>query len=146
MIRVIPFSFEHVDIFEQSEADIARYGVLTSESPLPLAEYGIGFTGIYDGRILIMGAVMQTTEHTGKCWTVVSKHAAGHAAMLLKQTKELLENIMDDMKLHRLETSNLAEAEEHHQWCKMLGFVQEGEMPYYDDKKRTYIRFAKLRG
>lgn len=146
MIRAIPFDFEHVDIFEQTDEDIERYGKLTSESPLPMAEYGNAFTGVYDGRILIMGGILQTTEHTAKCWTLVSRHAAKYGTLVFYQTKKLLENMMDDMKLHRLETSNLKDAHEHHRWCRLLGFRAEGEMQNYDDKKRTYIRFAKLRG
>lgn len=145
MMRAIPFDFEHLDIFEQSDEDIERYGKLTSESPIPMAEYGVGFTGIYDGRILIMGGIMPVSVHTGKCWTMVSKHAREHGEMVFRQTRRQLENMMEDMKLHRLETSNLADAVEQHRWCRLLGFVMEGEMPYYDDRKRTYIRFAKLR-
>ena len=146
MIRAIPFDFEHLDIFEQSDADIERYGVITSESPIPMAEYGNGFTGVFDGRILIVGGIMQATEHTGKCWTMVSKHAKKYGLPVFYQTRALLERMMTDMHLHRLETSNLKDAHDHHRWCRLLGFHAEGEMPYYDDKKRTYIRFAKLRG
>lgn len=146
MMRLIPFDFEHLDIFEQADADIARYGVITSESPLLMTQFSVGFTGIIEGRIVIVGGVTPVTEHTGKCWTLISKHAAGHGVRIVAKTKECLDSMMTDMRLHRLETSNLKEAEEHHKWCKMLGFVEEGEMPYYDDKKRTYIRFAKLRG
>lgn len=146
MMRVIPFDFAHVDIFEQTDDDIANYGKMDSKSPNPLAEYGIAFSGVHEGRVLIMGGVMQQSEHTAKGWTMISKHAAQYGVKVFFQTKTVIENIMDDMKLHRLETANLACAEYQHRWCELLGFVREGEMPYYDDKKRTYIRFAKLRG
>lgn len=145
-MRVIPFSFEHLDIFEQSDADIARYGKMTSETAIPMAEYGVAFTGVYDGRVLIMGGIMATGLHTGKCWTMLSKHAPKHGSKVYYATRRLLNQMMDDMKLHRLETSNLWDAYEQHHWCRLLGFVAEGEMPYYDDQKRTYIRMAKLRG
>lgn len=146
MIRVIPFGFDHLDVFEQSDSDLQRYGKLTSESPLPQAEYGAAYTGVMDGRILIVGGVLHTSEHTGKCWTMISKYAHLYGKRVFYQTKGLLEQLMADMKLHRLETSNLKDADDHHRWCRLLGFQAEGEMPYYDDKKRTYIRFAKLRG
>lgn len=146
MMRVIPFDFDHVDIFEQTPEDVALFGLMTSESPNPMAEHGIAFTAIEDGRILVMGGILQTSAHTGKCWTAISKYAQLHGANVFRQTKQHLENMMEDMRLHRLETANLKEAETHHRWCKLLGFTEEGEMPCYDDKKRTWVRYAKLRG
>jgi hypothetical protein len=146
MMRIIPFDFEHVDIFEQSPEDIERYGLMTSESPMPMAEYGQAFTGIHDGRVLIMGGIMLTSERTAKCWTIVSKHAKNYGVLVFHQTRRLLENMMDDMKLHRLETANLKDAHEHHRWCRLLGFKAEGDMPMYDDQKRTWVRFGKVRG
>lgn len=146
MMRVIPFDFDHVDIFEQTPEDIEHFGKITSESPNPMAEHGTGFTAIADGRIIIMGGILQTSLHTGKCWTMVSRYAKEYGAEVLRKTKEQLENMMQDMNLHRLETSNLKEAEAHHRWCNLLGFTEEGEMPCYDDQKRTWVRFAKIRG
>lgn len=142
-INLIPYEFAHMDIFEQAPEDIERYGKFTSETPNPMAEYGTCFTAIYDGRILVVGGVLHTSLHTGKCWTMLSIHAKKHGLRLVRAAKIQLENMMRDMGLHRLETANLIDAVEHHKWCKLLGFRDEGEMRYYDDQKRTYIRFAK---
>lgn len=146
MMRVIPFDFEHLDLFEQRDDDVARYGKKDSSSAIPLAQHGTAFTGIYDGRILVMGGIMLTSNHTGKCWTMVSKYAAEYGAMVFRATKRMIDMMMADMHLHRLETVNLKDAPDQLRWCKLLGFVEEGEMPYYDDEKRTHIRMAKIRG
>ena len=144
MIKIISYDPAHLDLFEQTEKDIERYGKFHSKMENALADYGITFTAVLDGRILCIGGILQVSVHTGKCWTIVSKHASGHGIKLLKVIKNQLESMMEDMNLFRVETSNLKEATEYHKWCRLLGFKEEGEMPYYDDKKRTHIRFSKI--
>jgi hypothetical protein len=144
MLKVVPYIAEHLDMFEQRECDIERYGKYTSETQFALADYGTTFTVMYDGRIVLLGGILQTSLHTGKCWTMISKYAQACGATLFWQLKRHMESMMQDMRLHRIDTANIKEATDHHRWCKLLGFVQEGEMPLYDDQKRTYIRFAKF--
>ncbi len=143
MIRLIPYEAAHMDLFKQSESDVERYGVISSEMANPMAEHGVCFTAILDGRILVVGGVLQMTNHTGHCWTMVSEYAKGNGAAILRVAKTQLESMMRDMGLHRVETANLKTATAQHKWCKLLGFVEEGPLKYYDDKKRDYIRFAK---
>lgn len=144
MIKLIPYEPEHMDLFEQTEEDIARYGVYDSKTPNPMAEYGTCFTAIADGRIVVVGGILQMSTHTGKCWTMVSKHASKCGISVFRMVKNQLEAMMQAMKMHRVETANIETAEEHHKWCRLLGFQQEGKMKYYDDEGRTYIRFAKF--
>jgi len=143
MIKLIPYDAAHMDLLKQSDQDIERYGKISSEMSNPMAEHGVCFTAILDGRILVVGGILQTTNNTGHCWTMVSEYAEGHSIAVLRVVKTQLENMMRDMRLHRVETANLKDATEHHKWCKLLGFHNEGVLRYYDDKKRDYIRFAK---
>ncbi len=133
-----------MDLFDQTESDIERYGKISSEMSNPMAEHGVCFTAIKDGRILVVGGILQATNHTGHCWTMLSKHAEGAGISVLRVVKCQLEGMMRSMQIHRVETSNLKDAEQHHKWCELLGFRKEGEMRYYDDDKRDYIRFAKI--
>lgn len=143
MIELIPYDSAHMDIFKQTPDDVERYGKVSSEMVNPMAENGVCFTAISDGRILVVGGVLQTTQHTGYCWTMVSEYARGQGLSLIRTTKNQLEAMMEGMKLHRVETSNIKGSDEQNLWCKLLGFQNEGVMRYYDDKKRDYIRFAK---
>ena len=146
MIDLIPYDAAHMDLFEQSDDDIERYGEINKEMSLPMAEHGTCFTAIKDGRILCVGGVLQVSKHTGHCWTMVSVHAKDHGKAVLHCVKTQLETMMRSMGLHRVETSNLFNATDHHKWCRALGFKEEGVMMYYDDKGRHYKRFAKFSG
>lgn len=143
-IRMIPYEPEHLDLFEQTDFDREAYGEMKSDTPNPMADYGESFTLIIDGRVMVVGGIMAQSAHTGRCWTMFSAYAQGHAISLLRNVKAQMENMMQTMGLHRIETANLAHAEHHHKWCRLLGFKNEGLMLQYDDKKRDYIRFAKV--
>lgn len=144
MMQMVKYDAAHMDIFVQKPKDIEYYGRFTSETENPMAEYGTCFTAIKDGRVLVVGGVLQTSVHTAKCWTMVSRYAPEYGLEVFRLVKKQLEAMMETMQLYRVETANIKEAEEHHKWCRLLGFKAEGEMPMYDDRKRTYIRFAKL--
>lgn len=144
MIRLVPFDRAHLDLFEAKEADIERYGDISKKMDNPLADHGICFTAIADGRILVVGGILVATLHTGYGWTFVSKHASQYGLRVFRTVKRQLESMMHDLQLHRIETANLKDATEHHRWSGLLGFVEEGPLWQYDDQKRDYIRFAKL--
>lgn len=143
-MRMIPFHREHLNLIQPKDADIERYGKIDADMENPVIEYGVNFTLIEDGRILGCGGILPTTHGVGSCYTLISRYAHMYGMKVFRITKKQLENIMKDFNLHRVETANLADAEDHHRWCKLLGFVDEGALMKYDNKKRDYRRFAKL--
>ena len=145
MTKLLPYDSAHLDLFEQLPEDIKRFGKYDSQTPFPLGEYGTNFTAVANGQILVVGGVLQMSLRTGKCWTMLSKYGKQKPIAAFLTVKKQLESLMETMNLHRVETANLKEATEHHEWCRLLGFVEEGEMPLYDDQGRTYIGFAKYR-
>lgn len=144
MMKLIPYDEAHVDLLELTEADQVRYGDVNKFMDNPLAKYGTNFTCIGDGRILVVGGIFQASVHTGYGWTMVSKFAPAAGRKVFYLVKKQLEAMMADMVIHRIETANLKDATEHHRWCRLLGFVEEGPLWQYDDQKRDYVRFAKL--
>jgi RimJ/RimL family protein N-acetyltransferase len=145
MIKAIAYNPAHLDIIEMSADDILRYGELDSQSPHPMGDMGVGFSGVIDGRIVCMGGILQISQHTGICWTIISKYAGNYGLQVPREIKRQLDRMMADMRLHRVETANLVDAHTHHRWCQFMGFENEGVMRYYDDQGRDYYRFAKYR-
>jgi RimJ/RimL family protein N-acetyltransferase len=144
MIKLLPYDKTHLDLLVLSDEDKARYGDVSQFMQNPLADHGICFTAVADGRVLVVGGILMVTLHTGYGWTILSKYAPSYGLAVFRTVKRQLETMMRDLKLHRIETANLADAIEHHRWCELLGFRQEGILWQYDDEKRDYLRFAKL--
>lgn len=141
---MLPFSKAHLALLDPREEDIARYGQIDEFMNNPLADEGICFTAVADGRVLVVGGILMVSMHTAYGWTIIGRHAFKHGRAVFYAVKQQLESIMRDFELHRVETSNLADAKDHHRWSKLLGFEEEGPLWQYDDQGRDYIRFAKL--
>jgi hypothetical protein len=146
MIKFLPYHAGHLDLLNAKPEDLERYGIINSGMKNALADNGISFTVVADGRVLLVGGIMLYTEKTGYGWTIVGQYAKDYGIGIFRAVKKHLESMMDDLQLHRIETSNLKDATDHHKWCRLLGFVEEGPLSCYDDLGRDYIRFAKTRG
>jgi hypothetical protein len=146
MIKVFPYHKKHLDLFEQRPEDVAFYGEMSSDHSPVIFDYGQCFTVVNDGRIVLIGGILEVSAHTGKCSTILSIYAQDCILELIKKLRDHTDAMMESMMLHRIETSSPKESEEQRKWCKLLGFKEEGEMPFYDDKGRTYVRLAKTTG
>lgn len=142
-LEIISFDSAHMALFRFRDDDIQNYGKMQHEIFKDFMEQGLSFTAMFEGRILIVGGVVQTTSKTGYCWTIVSEYAKDHPEAVFHTTRRYLNRMMKDMGLHRVETANIKEAKDHHRWCELLGFKNEGVMRYYDEQGRDYVRFAK---
>lgn len=144
MIKLIPYAPAHMDILTPTAADLERYGELSSKIDNPLADHGISFTGLADGRVLFVCGILPVSRHTGFAWSIIGQHAPAHGLRVFRAIKRQMETMMETLTLHRVETANLVGATQHHRWCELLGFREEGPLWQYDDQGRDYIRFAKL--
>lgn len=144
MIDLIPFKQSHLDLFVACDEDIERYGDLIQKMDTDLPDAGFTFTAVADGRVLVVGGVVPYTMHTGYGWTFVSKYAEQYGISVFRVVKQQLEAMMRHLKLHRVETANLLDAERHRRWCRLLGFEEEGVLRKYDEEGRDYIRMAKI--
>jgi RimJ/RimL family protein N-acetyltransferase len=144
-IKLIPFNPAHIELLSPTQADIDRYGGdINDFMDSPLLSSGICFTAVSGGRILVVGGILLVSKHTGYGWTIVGSYASGYGMEIVRTAKSQIENMMRDLRLHRLETANLVDATEHMRWCRLLGFAEEGILRQYDDKGRDYVRMAKL--
>lgn len=146
-MHLIPFSFEHLELFDWREEERGRYDTgseftrrlcLAAEDP----EVFRAHTLVHDGRILVVGGVFKVSEKTGRAWTIFSRHAGVMPLSAARRVRREFKEIVAALGLHRVETLNLADRAAHHKWCEWLGFVFEGRAPKYDDAGRDYARYG----
>lgn len=142
MIEIIQYKNAHLDLIQIKERDRETYDEIKARD---MENNSVSFTGIHDGRVLIVGGIVPITEYCGYCWTLLSRHVDSLVMETSRAVKKKLEEMMDGMGFHRVQTASLQDAFDQHRWCKMLGFIEEGPLHKNDEKKRDYIRFAKLR-
>lgn len=141
------FCFEHLDLFAWRDEDLETYGARSElvDVLISAAEKGECWTGIYDGRIVVIGGVLPYTEKTGYCFTIFSEHADRHRTATARATRRMFESMVDTMGLHRIVTYNRIGAHEHNKWCEWLGFKREGVVEKFDDAGNDYVQYALVR-
>lgn len=140
-MKMIPFQFEHLDLFAWRDEDYKTYNVGSELlEALRKAELDC-WTVIGDGRILAFGGMIPRSSKTGYTFTALSKYATPAIGRLVKRQLQMM---MRDMGLHRLVTYNRSEAKGHHRWCEWLGFRWECEVEKFDDEGNNYYQYGMV--
>lgn len=146
-MQLLPFKFEHFELFEWRPEEAALYNTDSefTRAIINAAENGECYTAVHDGRIVWIGGVMKMSKKTGYCFTIFSKYSDTCAIEAARTIKRMIYRMMDDMGLHRLVTYNLDGMALHHRWCEWLGFEYGGLDRKFDDEGRDYFRYALVR-
>jgi RimJ/RimL family protein N-acetyltransferase len=141
------FCFEHLDLFAWREDDLKTYGSRSEITDIltRAAEQGDFWTGVYQGRIVVIGGIVAHTKKTGHCFTLFSEYADQNKIGAARTVKRMFEAMLKAMELHRVVTYNRIGAAEHHKWCEWLGFELEGTVEKFDDDGNNYLQYALIR-
>lgn len=151
MVELIPFQFEHFELFAWRAEDKETYGVdseLISSLVGAEGKNAECWTAVEDGRIVCIGGVIRVTKRTGHCFTVFSKYATAEKVGTARTVRRMFLAIVREMELHRVVTYNRVGAGQHDKWCKWLGFKLETPEPIrkFDDKGNDYYQYALVMG
>lgn len=138
------FCFEHLDLFAWREDDYKTYNINSEfiQAFVKAGDNGEIYTATCDGRILVIGGIIKTSEKTGYCFTMFSKYAGKYGTSAARTVRRMFERMREDMGLHRLTTYNRIGAEDHNRWCEWLGFEKEGVVRKFDDEGNDYIQYG----
>lgn len=99
----------------------------------------------HDGAVLGAGGIMPIWKGVGEGWVLVPPSTnASYGLGLHKTAVSLLSRIVEEYKLHRVQTAVKYDFITGHRWAKRLGFVNEGPLYRYGPDQHTYYRYAKL--
>ena len=106
-------------------------------------DYCEAYTGIVDGKVIIIAGSLNVHDHIGMVWTLLSQGSERHLFSITKAIKEWL----DRQKIPRLETTVRHDFKAGHKWAKMLGFINETPegMERYGTDGKTYDLYARVR-
>lgn len=145
-MKIIPFQFEHLDLFEWRPEEMKMYNVGSEfVKALAAAEKGTCFTAMHDGRILVIGGIIRHSVKTAYVFTMFSAYADKAPSVAARTVKRMFLRLIDDMGLHRVVTYNLKEAAHHHKWCEWLGFKEECQVEKFDDEGNDYLQYGLIR-
>lgn len=139
----ILFHVEHLNCMEVRErekgtilANDRIMNMLTTYSGKMDAE-----TILYDGRIIACMGFIEIVPGVVEVWLIPSIYVKSIPKLFLKTVKSRLEVLASTLGFHRMQTIGLID-EASEKWMEWLGFVREGVMVQYLNKK-DYIIWAR---
>jgi hypothetical protein len=143
MIKRVLFNKSHLDIIDLQEEFKPILGLegirfILDKLPLPGAD---GVTLTCDGKILCCFGFITRVPGVVEVWLFPSIYVRDHSIVFVREINGYIESTAQVLNWHRVQTltpDNLL----HRKWMRILGFVEEGTMRKYHEKK-DYIMSAR---
>lgn len=145
MIEVIPFLPEHLNDMEVRSEILKEIEIIRH---MNLAPYYAQFPSltIKDGlRIIACFGGIYLWPHTAESWLRTVQDVYKYKDILMEHIGRLTDFVFHVWKLNRLQTMVQKDWTVACKFAERLGYVIEGELPYYIGET-TYLMYAKLRG
>ena len=141
IVPTIPSHFEGFEIQEE-QMFINKY-IQNSDYIKTLCDQGLSWSGIKEGKVIIMAGVIEPHEHIGMVWAMLSKGSEKHLVSITRSISRWL----DGWDTKRLETAVRHDFKSGHKWADMLGFTNEtpNGMKAYGIDGETYDLYARVK-
>ena len=143
MIKRVLFNIKHLDVMYLQEEyvpllDFNGVRFILEKLPLPGAD---GLTLMIEGRIICCFGYMQLLPGVAEVWLLPSIYTKEYPIPFVREVNGYLESTAQVLNWHRIQTvtQNIAT---HRKWMTALGFVEEGILKLYYEKK-DYIMSAR---
>jgi len=139
---LVPAIMDHYESISPREWDAK---LLVLFDPRPLIQRGPAFTLISDRGIVGIAGVYLMWKGVGEAWAITTKLIEKYPKAAHRATKDVLETLQRNKRLHRVQCAVLEDHPTSHEWVKRLGFKREGKMVAYGPSRENFIRYARVR-
>jgi len=144
--RIEEFNKDHLSklkVGEKTKELIDFIGVEAFKNSLQAN--GPAFSAFADDELFIIGGINILWPGVGEAWAMLGTSYKKHGLFIHRNTVKYLANIVDTLKLRRVQAVVLASHWAGMEWVDRLGFEYEGEMKAYFQGE-TYLRYSKIFG
>lgn len=139
MLKLRPF-------LENDVYDIELDYEFTDESRFGLCNHDniVAYTIVDGDEILAVGGAHIMWFGVGELWVLVSPEAKRRAAPFARYTKRVVDSILQEHKLRRMQASIHVKDQPAIRFAEWLGLEHEGVMRKYGIQGDDYIRMARV--
>lgn len=141
---IVPFIPCHLDNFDLQEEQVFMSEYINDQYKEILVLGGPAFTGLIDGKPIVISGVLQADVHLGTAWLLLTKDARNHMLSVTRGVSNFLENT----PIKRIQTAIRRDFKEGHRWAKILGFTNETPemgMRGYGPDGQTHDLYARIK-
>lgn len=139
-MKIIPFKIEHFDAMESDEATRENRSLYERYPDL-----GPSWTIMMKDVPVVSGGVVVIWKGVGEAWMLLNGDMIfQYPLTVYRVVKTLLDAIIHDCKLHRVQTFVLDGHPKAHRWIKALGFTSEGKLAGFGPDKKDYWVYGRV--
>jgi len=105
-----------------------RWGDGFAPAPDDMIMNGIAGTVYAGDSVIACGGVLPLYEGVGQVWSYVSDEARGHGRFIVRNVRNAIPVIMEEMNLHRVQATVQSHREEYIRFAKAIGLEWESTM------------------
>jgi hypothetical protein len=142
MIEVVPFQIEHFDAMDRDpdHQDLTKSREHFAKYPL----LGPAWTLMIEHKPVVSSGVVIVWEGMGEAWMLLNgKMIERYPLTVFRVIKSGLSAIIEDCRLHRIQTFVLDGHPKAHKWIQVLGFKQEAKLDGFGPDKKAYWIYGR---
>lgn len=143
---LVPFHVHHVQYMVLREFDKRVFLSMPNSAKELIAHErsGYAWTGIVGTEIIMAGGITTVWDGVACAWLLSTPLVDKYKFFLHKVVVNAIMLAVKAKKLHRVETTILADHTVSQRWAERLGFANEGLMRRFDSRGNDYYRYALI--
>ena len=145
-LQIIPFEVAHLDDLQARRFEAQEIQSLGDyrERAGVHRQLGPAWTGIIDGQVMGCCGLIVLWQGVAEPWMVSTGLCARYALSFHRAIKKGLDQVIQDLRLRRVQVAIHKDHVISHKWVERLGFKREGAMPAYGPDGSDYVRFGRV--
>lgn len=145
MEKIIPFNVGHLTVIDTFDDEDVTKLANWQDRLSDISEYGIAFTLLIDGRVIVCGGIVHGVPGVAACWLLPSLYINDYSHAAAKAVRTVLDDLIEAYQLRRLETG-CQNDKRHTKWMEFLGFEAEGVQRCAGVAGGDLMMWAKVEG
>lgn len=130
-VTLIPFKAEHVSAMDDSEGELSYLGDGLAKSLEGNEGERLGYTGIFNGKVIGTGGVKLFWPGAGEAWGIYPGLFHKNIREVFYYTKTMLGRIIEENSLIRVQATARCDFPCAQNWLRHLGFSIEAKLRNY---------------
>lgn len=139
--ELVPFQAAHLVGVRWTEEEHAK---LLGERAFVHYERYPGYTAFCGGEFLAAAGVVIPYPGMGEAWAIASNLVWSHKVYFHRTVARVLDQIIADFKLRRVQAMVRANFDTSHGWVQRLGFEKEAVLHQYGIKGEDMVVYARF--
>ena len=142
--QIVPFEPKHWDMIKFRDFEYLSMGNFMGEMKEKIDGSGPAFAGLANGEVVGIAGVAILWPGVGDGWIMAAEEISKHKIWFVRSVKKYMELVMNNYKLHRVQTTVLHGHTDLIRLVEFLGMRFEGRLSGFGPQGEDYLMYGRL--